>query len=89
MEYEEGGMDFAGFIEFNKEGITHHKEMTSHEFRYADDVGYWMENLYYNFEGDTNREELEQAMKEEHSYANKTHIEEFINMVLKTNDTKK
>jgi hypothetical protein len=58
--------------------------MTSHEFRYADDVGYWMENLYYNFQGDTNREELEQAMKE-HDYAHKTHVEEFINFVLKSN----
>jgi len=82
MEYEEGGMDFAGYVEFNNLGITDHKEMTSHEFRYVDDVGSWMENLYYNFEGETNREELEQAMKEEHSYASKTHIKEFINMVI-------
>ena len=58
--------------------------MTYHEYRYADDINSWMDNLYYNFEDETDREELEHAMKE-HDYAHKTHVEEFINFVLKSN----
>ena len=85
MEYEESGCDFAGIVEFNEKGIIDHKEMTYHEGRYVDDVSSWMDNLYYNFEDETDREELEHAMKEEHDYAHKTHIDEFINMVLETN----
>ena len=84
MEYEESGCDFAGIVEFNEKGIIDHKEMTYHEGRYADDINSWMDNLYYNFEDKTDREELEHAMKE-HDYAHKTHVEEFINFVLKSN----
>ena len=85
MEYDECGCDFAGIVEFNEKGIVDHKEMTYHESRYVDDVGSWMENLYYNFEEETDREELEHAMKEEHDYAHKIHVDEFVNMVLESN----
>ena len=84
MDYEEGGCDFAGIVKFDKHGITDHKEMTYHEYRYADDINSWMDNLYYNFEDETDREELEHAMKE-HDYADKKHIKEFIDMVLESN----
>ena len=84
MEYEECGEDFAGIVKFDKHGITDHQEMTYHEYRYHDCVHSWMENLQYNFEDETDREELEHAMKE-HDYAEERHIKEFIDMVLETN----
>ena len=37
-----------------------------------DDINSWMDNLYYNFEDETDREELEHAMKE-HDYAQQRH----------------
>ena len=85
MDYEECGDDFAGVIEFDENGIKTHKEMTYHEYRYADDINSWMDNLYYNFEDETDRKELEHAMKTYHDYAHKTHVDEFINFVLKSN----
>ena len=84
MDYEECTEDFAGMVKFDKTGITDHQEMTYHEYRYLDDVLSWKDNLYYNFEDETDREELEFAMKE-HDYAHKNHIKEFIDFVLKSN----
>ena len=84
MDYEECGEDFAGTVKFDETGIKDHKEMTYHEYRYNDCVHSWMENLQYNFEDETDREELEHAMKE-HDYAEERHIKEFIDMVLENN----
>ena len=84
MDYEECGDDFAGIIKFDKTGIIENKEMTYHEYRYNDCIHSWMDNLYYNFEDETDREELEHAMKE-HDYAEQRHIKEFIDMVLESN----
>ena len=84
MDYEECGDDFAGIIKFDKTGIIENKEMTYHEYRYQDDINSWMDNLYYNFEDETDREELEHAMKE-HDYAEQRHIKEFIDMALESN----
>ena len=84
MDYEECSEDFAGIVKFDKAGIKEHQEMTYHEYRYHDDIISWRDNLYYNFEDETDIEELEFAMKE-HDYADKKDIKEFIDFVIKCN----
>ena len=84
MDYEECTEDFAGIVKFDKAGIKEHQEMTYHEYRYNDDILSWKDNLYYNFEDETDIEELEFAMKE-HDYADKKDIKEFIDFVIKSN----
>jgi hypothetical protein len=83
MEYEEGGMDFAGFVSIGHKGIVLHREMTAHEYYYESDVGNWMENLSYNYEG-CEKEELEQ-IREEHKYASKGHLQELVDAINKIN----
>ena len=76
MEYEEGAMDFAGKLEIDKNGIKFHDEMTSHEYRYKDDVDSWVDNLAYNYEGqeDLNYTEVMEELKEDHDYASEKHL---------------
>ena len=83
MEYEEGGVDFAGIVEFNHEGIVSHDEMTYHEYRYKDDVGSWIDNLSFNYEG-ADKEEWENLL-EEHPYAKESHIKELVEAIEKIN----
>ena len=79
MEYEEGGLDFAGIVEFNESGIISHDEMSFHEYRYKDDVSSWIDNLMYNHEDDS-AEDLE-TIHTDHPYAKKEHRIELINAV--------
>jgi len=83
MEYEEGGMDFAGTVTMDGTGIISNEEMTYHEYRYKDDVSSWMDNLSFNFEG-CDEVELDD-IPTDHPYAKKEHIDELIKLIKKMN----
>ena len=87
MEYEEGGMDFAGIISIDASGIKSHDEMTCHEYRYKDDVDSWVDNLAYNYEGeeDLNYTEIMDELKTDHDYASEKDLLRVITLLMEWN----
>ena len=85
MEYEEGGMDFAGKLKIDKNGIQFHEEMSSHEYRYKDDIISWIENLAYNYEGEEDYDEIFLELKEQHEYASDDDLLDLLSYIKKMN----
>ena len=78
MEYEENGMNFAGFVEFDNLGITTNREMSADEYAYENDVSNWIENTKWQYEGES-MEDID--VKGEHSYASPKHIKELLEAI--------
>lgn len=85
MEYEEGGMDFAGILLIDASGIKSHDEMTSHEYRYKCDVGSWIENLSYNYEGEEDYDEILEELKKDHDYASEEDLKNVMDLIKSIN----
>ena len=83
MEYEEGGMDFAGFVTVGHTGVIMHREMTAHQYYYESDTGNWIENLSYNYDG-ADEDEIAQ-IRENHTYASKGDIDLLIEAIKEIN----
>jgi hypothetical protein len=78
MEYEENGMNFAGYVEFNNLGITTNREMSADEYAYENDKSNWIENTKWQYEG----ESMENVdVQKEHSYASPKHIKELLEAI--------
>ena len=73
MEYEEAGMNFAGYVDFNNLGIVTNREMSADEYAYENDIGNWIENLKYNYDGES-MEDID--LQSDHSYASAEHLKE-------------
>ena len=86
MEYEEGGCDFAGIIMIDGSETKSHDEMTAHEYRYIGDVGNWIENIGYNYEGEDNYDEILEELKENHSYAKEKDLKEVVIFLKEVNE---
>ena len=77
IEYEEGGMDSAGIISFDKNGgAIENQRMTATEYRYIDDVDSWIHDLYWQHEGDENFSF--DNLKERYPYAKNEDLEELL-----------
>ena len=86
MEYEEGGCDFAGIIMIDGSETKSHDEMTAHQYRYICDVGDWIENISYNYEGEDNYDDILEELKENHSYAKEKDLKEVVIFLKEVNE---
>lgn len=87
IEYDEPGMGFAGKVSWDESGVVIDGwEGTSDEMRYNDDVGGWIEDRMYCYEGENNQEYTYKKLRKDYSYATKEHIRELREEIIKLNE---
>ena len=65
-EYEEGGMDYGGYIKVDTDGeITEEFDTTYHHWRYIEDSSSYFENLMYDIEDNT-YESIDELLSHNH-----------------------
>lgn len=80
IEYEEGGMDFAGIISFDENGDeTKNEQMSATEYTYRDDIDYWLHDRSMMLDGEDDI--TFEGLKEDYPYAEDEYIEELIKML--------
>jgi len=86
IEYDEPGMDFAGKTSWDESGVViDNWEGTSDEMRYNDDVGSWMEDRLYCYEGNDKSDYTYKKLRKDYPYATKEHIRELREDIIKLN----
>ena len=87
IEYDEPGMNFAGKVSWDESGVVIDRwEGTSDEMRYNEDVGSWMEDIMYCYEGEDNIEYTYKKLRKYYPYASKDKIRELREEIIKLNE---
>lgn len=87
IEYDEPGMDFAGKTSWDESGVVIEGwEGTSAEMRYMDDLGSWIEDRMYCYEGLGNLEYTYKKLRKDYPYATKADIRDLREEIIKLNE---